>query len=175
MTDEVILVDEDDKQIGISEKLEAHQSGGKLHRAISIFIFSPKGEMLLQQRAKSKYHCGGLWTNTCCSHPRPGEETEAAAHRRLKEEMGIDCKLFEIHSFIYKTDFENGLTEHEFDHVLVGTFDGEPTISREEAENWKWETVEAVRNDIREHPEKYTYWFKFSFEEVTKKYQTFLK
>ncbi|MCK9351605.1 MAG: isopentenyl-diphosphate Delta-isomerase [Candidatus Paceibacterota bacterium] len=166
MKEQVILVDENDAPIGICEKIAAHQNGGQLHRAISIFVFSSKGEMLLQQRAKKKYHCGGLWTNTCCSHPRPGESTEDAAHRRLKEEMGFDCPLSEIYSFTYRTEFTNGLTEHEYDHVLVGVWDGIPEMNREEADGWKYAAPESILGDMRVHPEQYTSWFKISFADV---------
>ena len=123
--EEVILVNEADEQIGVMEKMEAHEKG-LLHRAFSVFIFNDKGEMLLQQRALNKYHSGGLWTNACCSHPRPGEDTLQAAKRRLMEEMGIETSLTLKNSFTYKTAFENGLTEHEFDHIFIGTFNQEP-------------------------------------------------
>jgi isopentenyl-diphosphate delta-isomerase len=166
MTEEVILVDEHDNEIGTCEKLTAHQNGGALHRAVSVFVFSPKGEMLLQQRAKSKYHCGGLWSNTCCSHPRPGESVDNAAHRRLKEEMGFDCPLTEIYSFMYNIAFDNGLTEHEYDHVFSGIWSGDPKANPEEADDWKWEMPEKISAEIREHPHAFSYWFKISFDEV---------
>lgn len=169
MSEQVILVDESDMPIGTCEKLEAHQNGGKLHRAISIFIFSPKGEMLLQQRAKKKYHCGGLWANTCCSHPRPGESVDEAAHRRIKEEMGFDCELREVYSFIYRVEFDNGLTEHEYDHVLVGTWEGNPAVNIEEVEDWKWVTQSELSTGIKKKPENYAFWFRNSFEEVVKR------
>lgn len=163
--EQVILVDEADNQIGVEEKLKAHRDG-KLHRAFSIFVFNSEGKLLLQQRALSKYHCGGLWANTCCSHPRPGEGTEIAAHRRLREEMGFDCPLKELFSFTYKAKFDNGLTEHEFDHVLIGKFDGTPKANPEEVESWKWVDIDELRNGIRQNPDKYVYWLKASFEKV---------
>lgn len=155
----VILVDKNDREIGVEEKLKAHQKG-KLHRAFSIFIFNSKGELLLQKRAKGKYHSGGLWSNTCCSHPRPGEELLAAARRRLKEEMGFSVELKEVGSFIYKTKVNNVLFEHEYNHVIVGEFNGEPKINPEEAEDWKWIYFEDLKKDIAVNPNNYTYWLK---------------
>ncbi len=162
----VILVDEKDNSIGVMEKLEAHKNGGRLHRAFSIFVFNKKGEMLLQHRAKSKYHCGGLWTNTCCSHPSPNEDTADAVHRRLKEEMGFDCDLNEILSFIYKAKVNNELTEWEFDHVFIGNFDREIKINPEEADDFKWISTDDLKKDIKKNPEKYTPWFKIILERV---------
>ena len=133
----VILVDENDRETGLMEKQEAHEKG-LLHRAFSIFIFNHKNELLLQQRALHKYHSAGLWTNTCCSHPRAGESIEQAAHRRLQEEMGFDCELYKKTSFIYKAEFENGLTEHEFDHILVGHYDQAIHINPQEVAAYKW-------------------------------------
>lgn len=162
----VILVDEHDQPIGAEEKLAAHRQG-KLHRAFSIFIFNNKGELMLQQRAANKYHTSNLWTNTCCSHPRPGEDTLAAAHRRLQEEMGFDCQLKEMFSFSYKVHFPtDNLFEHEFDHVFFGTFDGEPILNPEEAQNYTWITLEALEQDMKQTPEKYTYWLKTCFDKV---------
>ena len=132
---------------------------GLLHRAFSLFVFNNRGELLLQKRNKNKYHSGGLWTNTCCSHPRKGEELPLAIHRRLGEEMGFDCELNEIFSFTYKKTFENGLTEHEFDHVFIGYYDNDPKINTEEADSWKWISIEKLQTDIKNHPESYTYWF----------------
>ena len=160
----VILVDEHDKEIGLMEKQEAHIKG-LLHRAFSVMVFNGKGEMLLQQRALSKYHSGGLWTNTCCSHPRQGETTEEAAHRRLQEEMGFDCELQLHQTFIYKAPFENGLTEHELDHVMIGYYDEEPIINPEEVESWKWMKIEDVKTDMIQNPDIYTVWFKKIFDE----------
>ncbi len=166
MEERVVLVDENDNEIGTEEKIRAHENGGKLHRAFSIFIFNSKGEMLLQKRAKSKYHFSGLWTNTCCSHPRPEEATEEAAHRRLKEEMGFDTELKEVFTFTYKAESESGLTEHELDHVFVGRFDGEPKPNPEEADDCKWVNVEGLQQDIKENPNKYSPWFKTALERV---------
>ncbi|MBI2579676.1 MAG: isopentenyl-diphosphate Delta-isomerase [Candidatus Aenigmarchaeota archaeon] len=167
MSDTMVLVDENDREIGFMEKMEAHEKA-KLHRAFSVFVFNSKGEMLIQQRAKNKYHCGGLWTNACCSHPRKGEKTEDAAHRRLKDEMGFDCGLKEIFSFVYKAPFDNGLTEHEFDHVFVGEYGGEVAPDKNEVEDCKWISVDEIRKDMKEHPERYTPWFRICLERVLK-------
>ncbi|MEA2701625.1 MAG: isopentenyl-diphosphate Delta-isomerase [Candidatus Parcubacteria bacterium] len=166
--DDVILVDEHDTQIGTMEKLAAHAQG-RLHRAFSVFIFHSDGRMLLQRRAAGKYHSGGLWSNACCSHPRPGEPVEAAAHRRLREEMGIDCDLRETHAFIYRAPFPNGLIEHEYDHVFVGRSDDLPAPNPEEVDDWVWMDIPELRRDMKEHPEDYTYWFKVAFDRVTQK------
>ncbi len=168
MTENVILVDDNDNQIGVEEKIAAHQNGGKRHRAFSILIFNDKNELMLQQRALSKYHCGGLWTNTCCSHPRPGEETEAAAHRRLQEEMGFDCELREKFSFNYTAPLDHDLTENEHDHVFVGNYNLEPKINKEEAESWKWISMIELNKDVLENPDKYTFWFKVILAEFNK-------
>jgi len=165
MPEKVILVDKDDKEIGIGEKIKTHKEG-KLHRCFSVFIFNSKNELLLQRRARSKYHSGGLWTNTCCSHPRPNEPTEKSVHRRLKEEMGFDCEVKEIFSFIYKVKFDNGLWEHEYDHVFFGKFDGEPKPNPEEVDEWKWVSLEKLKKDIQENPDNYTYWLKKSIDKV---------
>lgn len=161
----VILVDEQDNDIGVMEKLQAHQQG-LLHRAFSVFIFNDKEELLLQQRALSKYHSAGLWTNTCCSHPRPNETIKDAANRRLFEEMGISCDLKIKTNFIYKTPFENGLTEHEYDYVLVGYTNQNPQINKEEVENFKWMSVLDIKNDIISNPHHYTSWFKIALEKA---------
>lgn len=161
----VILVDEQDNDIGVMEKLQAHQEG-LLHRAFSIFIFNEKGELLLQQRALSKYHSAGLWTNTCCSHPRPNETIKDAANRRLFEEMGMSCELKIKTNFIYKTPFENGLTEHELDYVLTGITNKNPQINKDELENYKWMPIEDIKKDIISHPDLYTSWFKIALEKV---------
>ncbi len=161
---EVILVDEKDNQIGTGEKLKIHQEG-KLHRAFSIFIFNSKGELLLQKRARLKYHSGGLWTNTCCSHPRPGESLEEATHRRLKEEMEIDCDLKEILNFIYKVKLGD-LIEHEFNHVFFGKFNGNPRPDQREAEDWKWVKPGELKQDVKKNSENYAYWFKLVLDKV---------
>lgn len=164
MKNEIVLVDKKDNQIGVGEKLKAHQQG-RLHRAFSIFIFNSKGKMLLQKRAKSKYHSGGLWTNTCCSHPRPNKNLKSEAKRRLKEEMGFICDLKEIFSFIYRAKLGNFI-EYEFDHVFVGKFDGKPKINQEEAEDWKWINKKELKQDLKENPKKYTHWFKLILDKV---------
>jgi isopentenyl-diphosphate delta-isomerase len=147
------------------EKMEAHEKG-LLHRAFSVFIFNGKGELLLQQRALTKYHSAGLWTNTCCSHPRPNETVLNAAKRRLTEEMGLNCEVDHKTSFIYKTDFDNGLTEHEFDHVFFGHYDQDPIINPEEVENFVWMDVNKIMNDIEKNPKKYTSWFKIAMKNL---------
>lgn len=159
MEDQIILVDEKDQVVGTAGKMAVHKED-LLHRAFSVIVFNSKGELLLQQRAKSKYHCGGLWTNTCCSHPRLGETILKTARRRLFEEMGIDCELEEIFSFQYRVTFPNGLTENEYDHVLVGKNDALPRPNLEEVEGWKWMTMELLKADMRKNPEIYTHWFK---------------
>lgn len=164
----VVLVDKNDNQIGVMPKMEAHEKA-VLHRAFSVFTFNNKGELLLQQRAASKYHSPLLWTNTCCSHQREGETNIEAGMRRLQEEMGFTTPLKEVFSFIYKAPFDNGLTEHELDHVMVGNFDGEPNINREEVESYKWMLLEDVKNDIENNPKIYTAWFKIIFKESYKK------
>jgi len=163
----VILVDENDQEIGSMEKQEAHEKG-LLHRAFSVFVFNENKELLLQQRALTKYHSAGLWTNTCCSHPRIGETIEQAAHRRLTEEMGFDCELITKTSFIYKAAFENGLTEHEFDHVLVGNFNGEISFNPTEVKNFKWINLEELQIDLLQNNQNYTAWFKIIFDNFKK-------
>lgn len=162
MEEQVILVDEQDNPIGLMPKLEAHQKA-VLHRAFSVFILNAKGELMLQQRAMHKYHSPGLWTNTCCSHQRQGETNIQAGIRRLQEEMGFTTDLKEIISFIYKAPFDNGLTEHEFDHVLIGYYEDSPNINHDEVADWKWMPLEDVKNDIDTHPEHYTVWFVIIF------------
>jgi isopentenyl-diphosphate delta-isomerase len=164
-TESVILVNEQDSPIGVMDKMEAHQKG-LLHRAFSVFIFNNKKELLLQQRAYSKYHSAGLWTNTCCSHPRPGEDTLAAAHRRLKEEMGIIAELHHKGHFIYKTKFENGLAEHEYDHIYAGTANTEPNPNKDEVEAYVWLSVDEIKNRIKTDPIQFTYWFKIAMEKL---------
>lgn len=160
--EKVILVNENDEQIGLMPKLEAHEKA-LLHRAFSVFIFNEKNELMLQQRALNKYHSPGLWTNTCCSHQREGESNIEAGKRRLNEEMGFVTDLKETISFIYKAPFDNGLTEHEFDHVMVGYYNDEPKINFDEVASWKWMPLEDVKTDIGAHPELYTEWFKIIF------------
>ena len=159
----VLIVNENDEQIGVMPKLEAHEKA-LLHRAFSVFIFNDKNELMLQQRAFQKYHSPGLWTNTCCSHQREGESNIEAGKRRLKEEMGFVTELQETISFIYKAPFDNGLTEHEFDHVMIGYYNSEPKININEVADWKWMSLENVRLDIKNHPENYTAWFKIIFD-----------
>jgi len=172
MSDKVILVNDKDEQVGTANKLEAHQQGGTLHRAFSVFIFNRKGEMLLQQRAEGKYHSGGLWTNTCCSHPRPGEPTKEAAERRLEEEMGFTCDLKEVFSFTYRAEFED-LTEHEYDHVFFGICEpGEIEPDPEEAGDWKWVSRQELEKDVKDNPKNYTPWFKQALDRVLKEAQT---
>jgi len=161
--EKVILVDKNDNQVGLMPKLEAHEKG-VLHRAFSIFIFNSKYELLLQKRAYSKYHSGGLWTNTCCSHPREGEDILDAANRRLDEEMGIKTSLRKVYDFIYKAELDNQLTEHEFDHVFYGVFDNDPILNKDEAEDFKWVDMETLNNDIIKNEDNYTVWFKIAFE-----------
>jgi isopentenyl-diphosphate delta-isomerase len=161
--EQVILVNELDEQIGLMPKMEAHEKA-VLHRAFSVFIFNSKNELMLQQRAAHKYHSPLLWTNTCCSHQRDGETNIEAGTRRLSEEMGFTTALKEVTTFIYKAPFDNGLTEHEFDHVMTGFYEMDPVINKEEVEAWKWMPVEAVKSDIESNPEIYTAWFKIIFK-----------
>jgi len=166
MKKKVILVDRRDKVLGSEEKLKAHQLG-KLHRAFSIIVFNSRGQMMLQKRAKSKYHSGGLWTNACCSHPRPGKKLLPEARIRLRQEMGFSCPLKEIFSFIYKVKL-GGLYEHEFDHVLVGKFDSKPDPNPKEAEEWKWTKINWLKKDVKKHPGDYAYWFRIIFDKMVK-------
>ena len=163
MEEQVILVDENDVKIGLMPKMEAHEKA-LLHRAFSVFVFNDKNELMLQQRALDKYHSPGLWTNTCCSHQRDGESNLAAGKRRLFEEMGFVTELKETTSFIYKAPFDNGLTEHELDHILVGTYNGVPKPNEDEVSGWKWMALDTVRLDVKQHPELYTEWFKIIFD-----------
>lgn len=164
-TTQVILVDENDEQYASMEKMEAHEKG-LLHRAFSVFVFNSKGELLLQQRALNKYHSGGLWTNACCSHPEPGDETMSAAQRRLNEEMGFYIPLQKIFDFVYKAEFENGLKEYEFDHVFVGEYDGKISFNNEEVMDHQYKEMEWIRQSLRSEPEKYTAWFHLAFPKI---------
>ena len=159
----VILVDENDSPLGTMPKMEAHEKA-VLHRAFSVFVMNRNGETLLQQRAADKYHSPLLWTNTCCSHQREGESNISAGKRRLQEEMGFETELRELFSFIYKAPFDNGLTEHELDHVMMGDYNGEPAINTAEVADYKWMKPVDIKADIGKHPERYTAWFKIIFE-----------
>jgi len=161
--EKVILVNENDEQIGLMEKIEAHEKA-LLHRAFSVFVFNDKNELMIQQRALSKYHSPGLWTNTCCSHQREGESNIDAGKRRLHEEMGFSTNLNDTISFIYKAPFDNGLTEHEFDHILVGNFEGQPELNPDEVAAWKWVSLEDLEADMKKNPDIYTEWFKIIFD-----------
>ena len=161
----VILVDEKDEPVGVMEKLEVHQKA-LLHRAFSIFLFNSKGEMLLHKRASNKYHSGGLWSNACCSHPRPGEQTLDAAHSRLKEEMGISTNLTKIFDFTYKATFDNGLSEFEFDHVFIGNYDGQIVPDKEEVSDYCFKTMKDIKDSLQSHQHKYTAWFKIAFPKL---------
>lgn len=160
----VILVNENDEPIGLMPKLEAHEKA-VLHRAFSVFILNDKNQLMLQQRAHHKYHSPLLWTNTCCSHQRDGETNLEAGNRRLMEEMGFQAQLKELFHFIYKAPFDNGLTEHELDHVMIGYYNESPVINPDEVESWKWMDIDEVKADIQSYPENYTVWFKIIFEE----------
>ncbi len=162
-TEQVILVDEQNREVGADEKLRAHQSGA-LHRAFSVFVFDTGGRLLLQRRARGKYHSGGLWSNTACGHPRPGEETGAAARRRLREEMGFECELREAFDFTYRAELDDGLVEHEYDVVFVGEFAGEPVPDSSEVEEWRWVGMDELRRDLRTEPARYTFWLKVAVE-----------
>jgi len=162
---QVILVDENDNEIGVEEKISAHKAG-KLHRCFTIFVFNSKGELMLQKRAKEKYHSGGLWTNTCCGHQQPGDPGNKTAHDRLQEEMGFDCDLKEIFTFTYRAELDNDITEHELDHVYVGYYDRGPKLNSDEADDWQWITPDKLRQDVHDYPDKYTFWFKLIIERV---------
>jgi isopentenyl-diphosphate delta-isomerase len=163
--EQVILVDSQDRELGTAQKLAAHRDG-RLHRAVSAFIFDGRGLLLLQRRSVAKYHSGGLWSNACCTHPRPGEDVEAAAHRRLLEEMGFDCPLTAVSSFIYRAEFHNGLVEHEFDHLLVGQFDGSPVHDPNEVAEWRWAAFDQVLADVTANADQYTAWFGLALDEL---------
>ena len=163
--DKVILVNEHDDMVGIMDKMEAHKQG-LLHRAFSIFIFNSKAEMLLQQRAVTKYHSGGLWTNACCSHPTPGEKTNDAAARRLDEELGFETPLEKVFDFVYKAEFDNGLTEYEFDHVFAGEYEGEVHINVEEVSDYCYKDIPEIKSMLQAHPKKFTAWFHLAFPRI---------
>ena len=166
--DEVILVDSRDKEIGSMEKLAAHQQG-VLHRAFSILIYNEQGDMLIHQRANGKYHSGGLWTNACCSHPKPGESAEHAVRRRLMEEMGIDAQPTFLYKFLYKISLDNALIEHEYDHVYSFQGNVSPVANTEEVADWKYISIEELTADIDENPDQYTFWFKMIMDSLHKK------
>ncbi|WP_417201270.1 isopentenyl-diphosphate Delta-isomerase [Bizionia sp.] len=161
--EQVILVNENDEQIGLMGKMEAHEKA-LLHRAFSVFVFNDKKELMIQQRAMHKYHSPGLWANTCCSHQRDGESNIDAGKRRLQEEMGFVTDLEESISFIYKAPFDNGLTEHEFDHIMIGYFNDAPEINPEEVAAWKWMALDYIKEDMKRQPDLYTAWFKIIFQ-----------
>jgi isopentenyl-diphosphate Delta-isomerase len=162
MQEQVILVDDHDREIGTAEKMQAHIDAS-LHRAFSVFVFRDSGELLLQRRALNKYHSSGLWSNTCCGHPRPGEITADAARRRLHEEMGLDCALNECFSFIYQQPVGNGLIEFEWDHVFIGWSEAVPEPSLDEVHEWRWQGIEQVKREVNQHPERFTSWFPDAF------------
>jgi isopentenyl-diphosphate delta-isomerase len=169
--EQVILVDKEDCEIGVMEKMEAHRQA-VLHRAFSVFLFNPQGKILLQQRALSKYHSAGLWTNTCCSHPRPGETLENAVSRRLMEEMGITTKVSKAFDFIYQAELPDNLNEYEFDHVFIGNYDDEVRPNHLEVANFVYQSIEEVEVNLQSYPEKYTVWFKIAFPKVVAWYQS---
>lgn len=159
------MVDQHDNAVGFMDKMEAHQKG-LAHRAFSIFIFNSGGEMLLQQRAFDKYHSAGLWSNSCCSHPYPGEEVKEAANRRLKEELGFETPLEKIFDFTYQVSFENGLVENEFDHVFVGQYNGDVKMNSEEVNDFVFKSMEVIGQELKDEPGNYTEWFKISFPKI---------
>ncbi|HMG83243.1 MAG TPA: isopentenyl-diphosphate Delta-isomerase [Ferruginibacter sp.] len=162
---QVILVNEKDEAIGTMEKMEAHEKA-LLHRAFSIFIFNKKGEMLLQKRADKKYHSGGLWTNACCSHPQPGEDILAAATKRLQEEMGFETTITKAFDFIYNVPFDNGLTEYEFDHVFIGTYEGEVLPNQDEVSDYCYKSMADLKGSVDDNSKNYTEWFKIAFPKL---------
>lgn len=164
--EQVILVDENDNPAGLAEKMDAHRKG-LLHRAFSVFIFNSKGEMLLQQRALKKYHSGGLWTNACCSHPVPGEEIADTIRRRLKAEMGFEATVEKVFHFTYQTEFENGLSENEFDHVFAGEYDGPVSFNKDEVMDYCYKDMEEIRQSLLSQPEKYSVWFQLAFPKIS--------
>jgi len=165
MAEQVVLVDKNNKKIGVEDKIKAHKEG-KLHRAFSVFIFNSKGELLIQRRAKTKYHSGSLWSNSVCSHPKPNEPYRQAAERRLKEEMGFNCKLKKLFCFIYNADFQNGLIENEYDCVFTGKFDGKPNPNQKEISGYKWVSIKNLKRDIIKNSSKYTIWLKIALNKM---------
>ena len=165
MSERVILVDAGDTPIGTADKLAAHRAG-QLHRAFSVFVLNDAGEMLLQRRARGKYHSGGLWSNACCSHPRPGEATDAAARRRLMEEMGFSCAVEPAFGMIYRADVGGGLVEYEYDHVLLGRWSGEPVPDPDEVADWRWAPLTELRRAVARRPRLFTYWFRVALLEL---------
>mgnify|MGYP000583820652 CR=1 FL=1 len=170
MQKELILVDQNDKVVGFGEKMQVHQEG-QLHRAFSLFVINSNNQLLLQKRAYSKYHSGGLWANTCCSHPLKGENIEETIHTRLMEEMGFDCELNPFFKFLYRVDLDNGLTEYEYDHVFLGRFEGAPDPNPEEVCDWKWMDIDDLKIDLEKNPSAYVYWIKAAFDQF---YQTYV-
>lgn len=172
--EQVVLVNERDEELGLMEKMEAHEKA-LLHRAFSVFVFNRQGELLLQQRALDKYHSGGLWTNTCCSHPRPNELVADAASRRLQEEMGFETPLEKVFDFIYQASFDNGLTEHEFDHVFVGYYDGDIHVNPDEVNDYTFRSMESIQESLLKHDGLFTAWFEIIFPRVMDWWQINLK
>ncbi|WP_294902436.1 isopentenyl-diphosphate Delta-isomerase [Tatumella sp. UBA2305] len=162
---EVILVDQDDNPTGKMEKLEVHQKG-LMHRAVTVYVFNARGELLLQRRAENKYHCGGLWSNTCCGHPFPGETTQHAAERRLREEMGISLALNPAFEISYKLALDNGLTEHEYGHIFFGMTDALPELNPQEADAWRYSSLVGVQLEIAANAERFTPWFLYTIQKV---------
>lgn len=173
-TNNVVLVDENDNVLGTMPKMEAHEKG-ILHRAFSVFVFNNKNELMLQQRALHKYHSGGLWTNTCCSHPRHNETYLQAAHRRMEEEMGFDCELEHAFPFIYKAELDHGLTEHELDHVFIGYSEEVPKLNKEEVHAFRYVSLDQLEKEMNDQPELYTEWFKIIYQKVRGKWHDYLK
>lgn len=165
MSERVILVDENDESLGTAEKLAVHEEG-RLHRAFSVFVVDDQGHLLLQRRAWGKYHSGGLWTNTCCSHPRPGESVQAAARRRLQEEMGFECEVEPAGTLLYRADVGGGLIEHEYDHLLVGRWTGAPVPEPHEVAGWRWVEPDALAAEVAATPDRFTTWFRLALPHV---------
>jgi isopentenyl-diphosphate Delta-isomerase len=157
--EQLVLVDKHGRELGVGEKLKTHIEG-TLHRAFSIFVFDDTGRLLLQKRAQTKYHSGGLWSNTCCGHPRPGEQTFSAAKRRLREEMNFECEMHEFFTFRYRAKLPNNLIENEYDHVFVGKFNGSPAPDITEVEDWKWMSLPELTKNLRKKPSEYSYWLR---------------